>query len=154
MGVVPSDCKNGAMGNRNLYHYCVAIIIMMDVLVPIALFALVAYTVGTNAGTVFNKTLFASAGPAGSYQYFPHVHTRQANACCSLGVAVSTFIFSSVLFVLFVTIPSVLEPGAMARAWDQQFCNGYVSLTSLLRTPVAMSRCFVFRRFSFVTLTA
>jgi hypothetical protein len=125
LGVVPTDCKNGAMGNRNIYHYCIAIIIIMDILVPLAFFGLVAYTFDVNAGSVFNKTLFAPSVAAAAP--LPHLYTRQANACCSLGVAVSTSLVSAVLFVLFITIPSVLEPGVMARSWDMTFCNGYVS---------------------------
>ena len=39
LGVVPDDCKNGAMGNRNLYHFCLAILIFLDITVPLALLA-------------------------------------------------------------------------------------------------------------------
>ncbi len=42
LGVVPQPCKDGDMGNRNLYHFCLAIIIFLDITVPLALLAAAA----------------------------------------------------------------------------------------------------------------
>ncbi len=40
--MVPQDCKDGINGNRNLYHFCLAILIFMDITVPLALLAVIA----------------------------------------------------------------------------------------------------------------
>ncbi len=42
LGVIPQDCKDGKMGNRNLYHFCLAMIIFLDITVPLALLAVAA----------------------------------------------------------------------------------------------------------------
>lgn len=39
LGVIPQECKDGNMGNRNLYHFCLAVLIFMDITVPLALLA-------------------------------------------------------------------------------------------------------------------
>jgi len=57
-GVVPAACKDGKMGNRNLYHFGLAIIIFLDITVPLCLFAVFART-------FLNRTLaFVMASPA------------------------------------------------------------------------------------------
>jgi len=124
MGVVPTDCKNGNMGNRNLYHFCLVIIIIMDIVVPIALCAALALTVDPSAGICLNRTLCVGTTP-GHKEAPLALHERQAKACCSLPVAcLSLFVFV-LLFIVFIVNPSILEPGVMARSWDQNFCNGY-----------------------------
>ena len=42
MGVVPIACKNGNLGNRNLYHFCLAMLIFLDITVPLGLLAAAA----------------------------------------------------------------------------------------------------------------
>jgi hypothetical protein len=125
MGVIPKACKDGNLGNRNLYHFCYVIIIMLDISVPLALCAIAAYTLDISNSTICAKTLFLAAKSTGSAASADP--RRLTYPCCSLGVAVATFLFSLIMFVIFVTIPSVLEPGKMSYAWDQHFCNGYVS---------------------------
>jgi len=124
MGVVPDDCKNGNNGNRNLYHFCLVIIIIMDITVPLALCAALALTVDSSAGACLNRTLCLSTAPGQRIRPLA-VHERQANACCSLPVACFTLVVFVVLFIIFIVVPSAMEPGTMARAWDQTFCNGY-----------------------------
>ena len=34
-GMIPDDCKNGGMGDRGFYHFLLAMIIILDVLIPI-----------------------------------------------------------------------------------------------------------------------
>ena len=97
-------------------------IIMMDILVPLVLVCLVASTVDFSQGTVLNKTLFGATNAAaggGSGSDAVALSSRQGNACCSLAVALSSFTLFIILFVIFVTIPSVLEGGTMAHSWDQ-----------------------------------
>jgi hypothetical protein len=147
MGVVPTACKDGNMGNRNLFHFCYVIIIFLDIAVPLALLALAAYTVDIPSMTVCDKTLFLPRQQTGSAANADP--NRLTYPCCSLGVALTTFAFSLALFVVFVTIPSVLEPGKMSHAWDQHFCNGYVSrfhscllsLVNLAQLTNASDRC-------------
>ena len=127
MGVVPTACKNGAMGNRNLYHFCLVIIIIMDITVPLILCALAGLTFDGSNGTILNRTLCL---PKSSERPSEPVvaAVRESNACCSVGVACSTLAICVGFFVMFTTIPSVLEPGTMAPSWyNQTFCNGYVS---------------------------
>jgi hypothetical protein len=44
LGVIPKDCKSGLMGNRNLYHFCLAMLIFLDIIVPLALLAVAVKT--------------------------------------------------------------------------------------------------------------
>jgi hypothetical protein len=44
LGVIPQDCKDGNMGNGNLYHFCLAVLIFMDITVPLALIAVVVWS--------------------------------------------------------------------------------------------------------------
>uniref|UniRef100_A0A6T8BZW8 Uncharacterized protein n=1 Tax=Cryptomonas curvata TaxID=233186 RepID=A0A6T8BZW8_9CRYP len=48
-GMIPDDCKNGNMGDRSFYHFLLAMIIILDVLIPIC----GAYVVGR---TFLNRT--------------------------------------------------------------------------------------------------
>ncbi len=128
MGVVPRECKEGNLGNRNLYQFCYVIIIFLDIAVPLALLAIAAFTVDISSSTICNKTLFMTTPQTGSAASAASTNlNRLAYSCCSLGVSVTTFAFCLALFVIFITIASVMEPGTMSYAWDQHFCNGYVS---------------------------
>jgi hypothetical protein len=53
LGVVPQDCKEGRMGNRNLYHFCLAILIFMDISVPLALIAVLLRSSLTSTLSLF-----------------------------------------------------------------------------------------------------
>jgi len=53
LGVVPQDCKDGNMGNRNLYHFCLAILIFMDITVPLALVAVIVRSSLTSTLSLF-----------------------------------------------------------------------------------------------------
>ncbi len=124
MGVVPDDCKHGNNGNRNLYHFCYVIIILLDIALPLALLVIAALTVDIPSSTICAKTLFQTPKqPLSLASTDPY---RVTYPCCSLGVSLTTFAFSLSLFVIFITIPSVMEPGTMSHSWDQHFCNGYV----------------------------
>jgi hypothetical protein len=131
LGVVPDACKSGNMGNRNLYHFCLVIIIIMDITIPVALCVAAALTADFSSGTVLNRALCLSAATSPSQEAVAE-RVRKSNACCSLPVACSSMLLCVALFILFVTIPSVLEPGKMALPWFQTFCNGYVSSTQFL----------------------
>ena len=48
-GMIPDDCKYGNMGDRNFYLFLLAMVIILDVLIPIT----AAYVI---ARTFLNKT--------------------------------------------------------------------------------------------------
>jgi len=125
MGVVPNDCKHGNNGNRNLYHFCYVIIIFLDIALPLALAAIAAFTVDFSNSTICVKTLFQSQPPQQAASPATADPNRLTYPCCSLGVSLTTFAFCLAMFVIFITIPSVMEPGTMSHSWDQHFCNGY-----------------------------
>jgi hypothetical protein len=124
MGVIPSDCKQGNMGNRNLYHFCYVIIVILDIAFPLVSCTIAAFTVDVSNFTICARTPFLQPKETGSPASADP--RRLTYPCCSLGVSLTTFAFSLAMFVIFVTIPSVMEPGKMSFAWDQHFCNGYV----------------------------
>ena len=47
LGVIPQACKDGNMGNRNLYHFCLAMLIFLDIMVPLTLLAILFLTLNT-----------------------------------------------------------------------------------------------------------
>ena len=52
-GMIPDDCKNGNMGDRSFYQFLLAMIIILDVLIPIG----GAYVI---ARTFLNRTFSGS----------------------------------------------------------------------------------------------
>mmetsp|Transcript_29746 Transcript_29746/g.78495 ORF Transcript_29746/g.78495 Transcript_29746/m.78495 type:complete len:593 (-) Transcript_29746:262-2040(-) len=125
MGKVPDDCKNGAMGDRNLYHFCISIIIIMDVLIPIGMFVVFALTYDFKYNTICNRPLyFTRAGVYTQSGELPF-HARKSAPCCSIPVSLFALFWFALVFIVFIVVPSILEPGVMRRPWDQTFCNGY-----------------------------
>jgi len=57
LGVIPQDCKSGNMGDRRLYHFCQAMVIILDITFPLALLA-------AASASGLNKTLAFIDGPA------------------------------------------------------------------------------------------
>lgn len=131
--MIPQACKDGNMDNRNLYHFCLAILIFLDITVPLSLLTILYLTANFKEKSILNKTLggtnvtsansMSSAAPAATSE-----ETRievSATACCSTNASAASLAFGLVMFLIFVTIAGVL-----GQASDK-FCNGYVRNTSL-----------------------
>jgi hypothetical protein len=128
MGVVPVDCKKGGMGNRNLYHFTLTAIIILDIIYPLVLVGILVGSLDTSNWTILNKTL-----PLNPFAAPPKVPVQVLQKtdqplvpCCSLPVSLVNLLVSFILFAIFITVTSVEEPGTMAHYWDANFCNKYV----------------------------
>ena len=115
--MVPQACKDGNMGNRNLYHFCLAILIFLDISVPLTLFAIILLTLNTKERSFLNKTLGGGATDANTSLS----DTAQSTPCCTTAVSAGALVFGLVMFLIFVTIAGQLGQASSA------FCNGYVS---------------------------
>ena len=133
-GVVPDDCKNGNMGNRNLYHFCLAILIFLDISVPITVLAILFATTNSKEKSVLNKTLGSANVPATTNSMAVDPASTQSQdtqievnppdsstACCTTAMSLGSFVFGLCMFITFVTIAGVLGQASTA------FCEGYVS---------------------------
>mmetsp|Transcript_64779 Transcript_64779/g.173829 ORF Transcript_64779/g.173829 Transcript_64779/m.173829 type:complete len:249 (-) Transcript_64779:401-1147(-) len=125
LGKIPDDCKNGLMGNRNLYHFCLSILVIMDVLIPIGMFAAFASTYDEKSRSICNRPLFLNRQDvllrSGKLPSF----ARKTWPCCTIPVTIFSFVIFTVVFAIFAVVPNVLEPGSTRRPWDATFCNGY-----------------------------
>ena len=109
------------MGNRNLYHFCLAILIFLDIMVPISLVAIIVLTSDFRARTFLNKTLLGTSSTSES-----STSASTDSACCTLPVASGALVLGLIMFLIFVTIAGVLGQDATI------FCNGYVRSTNLI----------------------
>jgi hypothetical protein len=131
------------MGNRNLYHFCLAILIFLDITVPLSLAAIIILTRNANDKSILNKTLgLSTVSPPNSMTVETAAVTNpeakidvSASACCTTTVSIGTFVFGLLMFVTFVTIAGVLGQSSTI------FCNGYVR-----------SSCSLAREFTFLTI--
>jgi hypothetical protein len=110
------------VGNRNLYHFCLAMLIFLDIMVPITLIAIVVLTTDFSSKSFFNKTLLGAAAASTSGPTpVTSAEVNAESACCTAPVAFGSLAFGLVMFLIFVTIAGVLGQDSTA------FCNGYVS---------------------------
>ncbi len=116
LGVVPDACKEGNMGNRNLYHFCLAILIFLDIMVPLTLLAIAALTIKDKR--LFNKTL----GGASADSNASAPDTAPISPCCTSALGAGALVLGLIMFLIFVTIAGQLGQSSTA------FCNGYVSI--------------------------
>jgi len=137
LGKIPDDCKNGLMGNRNLYHFCLSILVIMDVLIPIGMFAAFASTYDEKSRSICNRPLFLNRQDvllrSGKLPSF----ARKTWPCCTIPVTIFSFVIFTVVFAIFAVVPNVLEPGSTRRPWDATFCNGYVSPLGSVKALIA-----------------
>ncbi len=137
--MIPQACKDGNAGNRNLYHFCLAMLIFLDIMVPITLVAIFILTSDFKTKTFLNKTLLGA-----STEQVPTSSTNSNSAdsaCCTLPVARGALLLGLVMFLIFVTIAGELGQDAKV------FCNGYVRLPAPF-----FSLGFRFERTNFVLL--
>jgi hypothetical protein len=106
------------LGNRSLYHYCLAILIFFDITLPIALLVGLYFTWDSSRKTFLDKTL---CGP--SLAKTDDNANPDKYSCCAFSLSGTCLVLGLILFLIFVTISGVLGQS------EDTFCLGYVSLS-------------------------